>query len=113
MSAYFSILGALSSALLFFFFPILVLIRRVVHTRQHRGDESLRVFVGLASFSFTDPFFLSSPFSDNLVPDTPTVVPVQLVFQSRALVRVFFFIATGLVDCHSFVFLLLDTCFKV
>ena len=39
-------------------------------------EFSLLVIAGLASCSFTDPFFLQSPFSSNLLPDAPTIMPI-------------------------------------
>ena len=62
--------------------------RRMVHTLQRKGDESLLVFKCMAFRSFTGPVLIAGPCSSQRVPDTPSIVPSPLVFPPCVVVRV-------------------------
>ena len=64
--------------------------RRMVHTLQQKGDESFLVFKCLAFHSFADPVLITGPFSSQLVPDAPSIVPAPLMFPPCVVVRVLF-----------------------
>ena len=63
---------------------------RVVHTLQREGDESFLVINCLVFCSFTDPVLIADPFSSQLVPDSPSIVPAPFVFPLCVVARVVF-----------------------
>ena len=67
----------------FFFLPVLVLCTVEWFTRfSKKGDESFLVFKCLAFHYFADPVLIAGPFSSQLVPDAPSIVPAPLMFST-------------------------------
>ena len=86
-----SILWCFVFSLFFLFLPNSCPVhRRVVHALQRKSDESLLVFKRLAFRSFTGPVLIAGPFSCQLAPDAPSIVPAPPVFPPSVVARVVF-----------------------